>query len=84
MANPQELEWFDEYAQLVVGSQGNKMKQIVNSYMINRYLNEARYTSFRLVGVLQEALDVYNSSRAVAVSNALHDVSCCGESATRT
>jgi len=76
MANPQELEWFDEYAQLVVGSQGNKMKQIVNSYMINRYLNEARYTSFRLVGILQEALDVYNSSRAVAVSNALHDVSC--------
>ena len=46
------------------------MKQIVNSYMVNRYITkyEARYT-FRL-GVLQEALEAYNYSRAVAaVSN---------------
>jgi hypothetical protein len=55
MASPQELEWFDEYAQ------PRKMKkQIVNKQ------NEPRYT-FRGLGVLQEALEAYNSSQAVAV-----------------
>ncbi len=58
-------------------------RQFLHDQSLHCKQNEARYTSFRL-GVLQEALDVYNSSRAVAVSNALDAVSCCGESATRT
>jgi hypothetical protein len=40
MASPQELKMVRRICSIssLVGSQGNKMKKIVNSYMINRYI----------------------------------------------
>ena len=51
-------------------------RQFLHDQSLHCKQNEARYSyTFRL-GVLQEALEVYNASRAVAVSNALDAVSC--------
>ena len=77
MASPQELKMVRRVCSISCckpREQDEEDRQFSYDQSLHCKQNEARYT-FRL-GVLQEALEVYNSSRAAAVSNALDAVSC--------